>query len=102
MFETLEQLLQEMSRQDKETLKKSLDTEYEKQLNAENYANADEVFNALEKELKNIQNISVSLKISQEVIINNLDNPNFTNDINALINEIKQQTKDSLKLDISA
>lgn len=102
VFETLEQLLQEMSRQDKETLKKSLDIDYEKQLNAENYANADEALNALDDELKSIQKISVSFKVSEEVIIKNLDNANFTNDLNAIINEIKQQTTNSLKIDISA
>ncbi|WP_185908839.1 hypothetical protein [Campylobacter troglodytis] len=55
--------------------------------------------NALEKEF---QSISVSFKVSEELIINNLENPNFTKDLNALIKEIKKQAKNSLKLDISA
>ena len=99
VFETLEQLLQEMSRQDKETLKKNLDIDYEKQLNAENYATADEYFNALEKE---IQSLSVSFKISEETLIKNLNNPNFANDMHSLINEITQQATNTLKIDISA
>ena len=83
-------------------LKKWLEEQLKKQLEAGDYASSDEYFNALEKEFENIQSISISFKISEELVIKNLDNANFTKDLNALINEIKKQAKDSLTLDISA
>ena len=83
-------------------MKKWLEEQLKKQLETKNYATADEYFNALEKELKNIQSLSVSFKISEETLIKNLNNPNFANDMHSLINEITQQATNTLKIDISA
>ena len=103
VFETFEQFLQKMSREDKETLKKRLDIENEKQLNAENYATSEDLFNALESELKELtKSLSVSFKVSEELVIKNLDNPNFTNDMRSLISEISASAAKSVQIDISA
>lgn len=103
VFETFEQFLQKMSREDKETLKKRLDIENEKQLNAENYATSEDLFNALERELKELtKSLSVSFKVSEELVIKNLDNPNFTNDMRSLISEISASAKNSVQIDILA
>ena len=102
VFVDIKELLRKMTQESQELIKKRLDIDYEKLLNAENYASSDEYFNTLEKEFENIQSISISFKVSEELIINNLENPNFNKDLNALINAIKKQAKDSLTLDISA
>lgn len=86
-----------MLRQENEKPQKNLDIEAKKQLNAEQYANADAYFTALKEEMKNIEKLSPSLKISQSLIINNLDNPNFNDDIKGLITQI---TQSSLSLDL--
>ena len=51
---------------------------------------------------KELQGLALSLKMSKETLINNLDNPNFANDIHLLINEIKQSAKKSVQINISA
>ncbi|TQR61625.1 hypothetical protein [Campylobacter troglodytis] len=101
MIKSLEELLERMSKENKETVKE-LDIDYEKILNAKNYASVDEYFRSLEKEIQGIQSISISLKVSEELVINNLDNASFTKDLNALIAEIKEQATNALKVDISA
>ena len=59
----------------------------------------DKFIQKLDKEL---QGLALSLKMSKETLINNLDNPNFANDIHLLINEIKQSAKKSVQINISA
>lgn len=59
----------------------------------------DKFIQKLDKEL---QGLALSLKMSKETLINNLDNPNFANDIHLLINEIKQSVKKSVQINISA
>ena len=83
-------------------LKKWLEEQLKKQLELGGYASSDEYFNALEKEFENIQSISISFKVSEELVIKNLDNANFTDDMHALINELKRSSQMSLSLDISA
>ncbi len=102
MMSGLEKLIEEMKKEQSDELKKRLDIDYEKLLNAENYASSDEYFNAPEKEFQSIQSISVSLKVSEELVIKNLDNANFTDDMHTLIKELKHSSQMSLSLDISA
>ncbi len=103
VFVSLEELLQKMTQESKELIKKRLDIENEKQLNAENYATSEALFNALESELKELtKSLSVSFKVSEELVIKNLDNPNFTNDMRSLISEISASAKKSVQIDISA
>ena len=103
VFVSLEELLQKMTQESKELIKKRLDIENEKQLNAENYATSEDLFNALESELKELtKSLSVSFKVSEELVIKNLDNPNFTNDMYSLISEISASAKNSVQIDISA
>lgn len=103
VFVSLEELLQKMTQESKELIKKRLDIENEKQLNAENYATSEALFNALESELKELtKSLSVSFKVSEELVIKNLDNPNFTNDMRSLISEISASAKNSVQIDISA
>lgn len=102
VFVSLEEFLQKITQENQEMIKKRIDEQLKKQLESENYASADEYFNALEKELQNIQSLSMSFKISEETLIKNLNNPNFANDMHSLINEITQQVTNSLKIDISA
>ena len=103
VFVSLEELLQKMTQESKELIKKRLDIENEKQLNAENYATSEALFNALESELKELtKSLSVSFKVSEELVIKNLDNPNFTNDMHSLISEISASAKNSVQIDISA
>ena len=103
VFVSLEELLQKMTQESKELIKKRLDIENEKQRNAENYATSEDLFNALESELKELtKSLSVSFKVSEELVIKNLDNPNFTNDMHSLISEISASAKNSVQIDISA
>lgn len=103
VFVSLEELLQKMTQESKELIKKRLDIENEKQLNAENYATSEDLFNALESELKELtKSLSVSFKVSEELVIKNLDNPNFTNDMRSLISEISASAAKSVQIDISA
>ena len=103
VFVSLEELLQKMTQESKELIKKRLDIENEKQLNAENYATSEDLFSALESELKELtKSLSVSFKVSEELVIKNLDNPNFTNDMRSLISEISASAAKSLQIDISA
>ena len=103
VFVSLEELLQKMTQESKELIKKRLDIENEKQLNAENYATSEALFNALESELKELtKSLSMSFKVSEELVIKNLDNPNFTNDMRSLISEISASAKNSVQIDISA
>lgn len=103
VFVSLEELLQKMTQESKELIKKRLDIENEKQLNAENYATSEALFNTLESELKELtKSLSVSFKVSEELVIKNLDNPNFTNDMRSLISEISASAKNSVQIDISA
>ena len=77
--------------------------ENEKQRNAENYATSEDLFKSLESELKELtKSLSVSFKVSEELVIKNLDNPNFTNDMRSLISEISASAKNSVQIDISA
>ena len=103
VFVSLEELLQKMTQESKELIKKRLDIENEKQRNAENYGTSEVLFNALESELKELtKSLSVSFKVSEELVIKNLDNPNFTNDMHSLISEISASAKKSVQIDISA
>lgn len=103
VFVSLEELLQKMTQESKELIKKRLDIENEKQRNAENYATSEALFNALESELKELtKSLSVSFKVSEELVIKNLDNPNFTNDMRSLISEISASAAKSVQIDISA
>ena len=103
VFVSLEELLQKMTQESKELIKKRLDIENEKQRNAENYATNEDLFNALESELKELtKSLSVSFKVSEELVIKNLDNPNFTKDMRSLISEISASAKNSVQIDISA
>lgn len=103
VFVSLEELLQKMTQESKELIKKRLDIENEKQRNAENYATSEDLFKSLESELKELtKSLSVSFKVSEELVIKNLDNPNFTNDMRSLISEISASAKNSVQIDISA
>lgn len=103
VFVSLEELLQKMTQESKELIKKRLDIENEKQLNAENYATSEDLFKSLESELKELtKSLSVSFKVSEELVIKNLDNPNFTKDMHSLISEISASVAKSLQIDISA
>ena len=103
VFVSLEELLQKMTQESKELIKKRLDIENEKQLNAENYATSEDLFNALESELKELtKSLSVSFKVSEELVIKNLDNPNFTKDMRSLISEISASAAKSVQIDTSA
>ena len=103
VFVSLEELLQKMTQESKELIKKRLDIENEKQRNAENYATSEALFNALESELKELtKSLSVSFKVSEELVIKNIDNPNFTNDMHSLISEISASAAKSVQIDISA
>ena len=92
-----------MLQKENEKPQKNLDIEAKKQLNAEQYASSEEYFTALKEEIKSITKLSLSLKISQNLIIDNLDNPNFNDDIRGLITQITQitqSTQSSLSLDL--
>ena len=98
VFVDIHKLLEQMKKEDIERLKKWLEAQLERQLEAERFVSAEEYFSAMEKEMKNL---SISLKVSQEVLIKNIDNANFKDDISSIISEIKQNTQASLKLDLS-
>ena len=98
VFVDIHKLLEQMKKEDIERLKKWLEAQLERQLEAERFVSAEEYFSAMEKEMKNL---SISLKVSQEVLIKNIDNANFKDDISSIISEIKQNTQTSLKLDLS-
>ena len=103
VFVSLEELLQKMTQESKELIKKRLEEQLEKQLNAENYATSEDLFKSLESELKELtKSLSVSFKVSEELVIKNLDNPNFTNDMRSLISEISASAAKSVQIDISA
>ena len=103
VFVSLEELLQKMTQESKELIKKRLEEQLEKQLNAENYATSEDLFKSLESELKELtKSLSVSFKVSEELVIKNLDNPNFTKDMHSLISEISASAAKSLQIDISA
>ena len=103
VFVSLEELLQKMTQESKELIKKRLEEQLEKQLNAENYATSEDLFKSLESELKELtKSLSVSFKVSEELVIKNLDNPNFTKDMRSLISEISASAKNSVQIDISA
>ena len=59
----------------------------------------DELAKSLDKDL---QSLAVSLKVSKETLIENLDNADFANNLRSLIDEIKQNAKKSVQIDISA
>lgn len=98
VFVDIHKLLEQMKKEDIERLKKWLEAQLERQLEAERFVSAEEYFSAMEKEMKNL---SISLKVSQEVLIKNIDNANFKDDVSSIISEIKQNTQTSLKLDLS-
>ena len=98
VFVDIHKLLEQMKKEDIERLKKWLEAQLERQLEAERFVSAEEYFSAMEKEMKNL---SISLKVSQEVLIKNIDNANFKDDISSIISEIKQNTQTSLNLDLS-
>ena len=97
---TIFEKLTEEAKRNKEALEKQikLEAKLKKGLEAERFVSAEEYFSAMEKEMKNL---SISLKVSQEVLIKNIDNANFKDDISSIISEIKQNTQTSLKLDLS-
>ena len=97
---TIFEKLTEEAKRNKEALEKQikLESKLKKGLEAERFVSAEEYFSAMEKEMKNL---SISLKVSQEVLIKNIDNANFKDDISSIISEIKQNTQTSLKLDLS-
>lgn len=45
--------------------------------------------------------LSLSLKIEEKLIINNLNNPDFNSDMHNLISEITKNAQNSLKLDLN-
>ena len=97
---TIFEKLTEEAKRNKEALEKQikLESKLKKGLEAERFVSAEEYFSAMEKEMKNL---SISLKVSQEVLIKNIDNANFKDDISSIISEIKQNTQTSLNLDLS-
>ena len=76
-------------------LKKRLE-ELSKRLNL---GDIDELAKSLDKDL---QSLAVSLKVSKEMLVENLDNADFANNLRSLIDEIKQNAKKSVQIDISA
>ena len=100
LIDILEELLKQTKRQLEE--QQRLNAEYEKLLNAENYATSEDFFNALQGEIEGIKSISLSLKISEELVIKNLGNPNFSDDMSALISELRLSAQTSLSVDIRA
>ena len=64
-----------------------------------NLGDMDELAKSLDKDL---QNLAVSLKVSKETLIENLDNADFASNLRSLIDEIKQNAKKSVQIDISA
>lgn len=64
-----------------------------------NLGDMDELAKSLDKDL---QNLAVSLKVSKETLVENLDNADFASNLRSLIDEIKQNAKKSVQIDISA
>lgn len=81
-----------------EETRKQLESELEKQLNAEQYASYEEYILAFKDEIKTL---SLSLKVGEKLIINNLNNPDFSSDMHNLISEITKNAQSSLNLDLS-
>ena len=48
------------------------------------------------------KSLAVSLKVSKETLVENLDNADFASNLRSLIDEIKQNAKKSVQIDISA
>ena len=82
-----------------EELMKKLKKRLEELSKRLNLGDIDELAKSLDKDL---QNLAVSLKVSKETLIENLDNADFANNLRSLIDEIKQNAKKSVQIDISA
>ena len=82
-----------------EELMKKLKKRLEELSKRLNLGDIDELAKSLDKDL---QSLAVSLKVSKETLIENLDNADFANNLRSLIDEIKQNAKKSVQIDISA
>ena len=82
-----------------EELMKKLKKRLEELSKRLNLGDMDELAKSLDKDL---QSLAVSLKVSKETLIENLDNADFANNLRSLIDEIKQNAKKSVQIDISA
>lgn len=81
-----------------EETRKRLESELEKQLNAEQYASYEEFVLAFKDEIKKL---SLSLKVEEKLIMNNLNNADFSTDMHSLISEITKNAQSSFHLDLS-
>ena len=82
-----------------EELMKKLKKRLEELSKRLNLGDIDELAKSLDKDL---QSLAVSLKVSKETLIENLDNADFASNLRSLIDEIKQNAKKSVQIDISA
>ena len=82
-----------------EELMKKLKKRLEELSKRLNLGDMDELAKSLDKDL---QSLAVSLKVSKETLIENLDNADFASNLRSLIDEIKQNAKKSVQIDISA
>ena len=82
-----------------EELMKKLKKRLEELSKRLNLGDIDELAKSLDKDL---QNLAVSLKVSKETLVENLDNADFASNLRSLIDEIKQNAKKSVQIDISA
>ena len=82
-----------------EELMKKLKKRLEELSKRLNLGDIDELAKSLDKDL---QSLAVSLKVSKETLVENLDNADFANNLRSLIDEIKQNAKKSVQIDISA
>ena len=82
-----------------EELMKKLKKRLEELSKRLNLGDIDELAKSLDKDL---QSLAVSLKVSKETLVENLDNADFASNLRSLIDEIKQNAKKSVQIDISA
>ena len=82
-----------------EELMKKLKKRLEELSKRLNLGDMDELAKSLDKDL---QSLAVSLKVSKETLVENLDNADFASNLRSLIDEIKQNAKKSVQIDISA
>ena len=82
-----------------EELMKKLKKRLEELSKRLNLGDIDELAKSLDKDL---QSLAVSLKVSKETLVENLNNADFASNLRSLIDEIKQNAKKSVQIDISA
>ena len=82
-----------------EELMKKLKKRLEELSKRLNLGDIDELAKSLDKDL---QSLAVSLKVSKETLVENLNNADFVSNLRSLIDEIKQNAKKSVQIDISA